>query len=316
MIARLSPSHWLRRIALRLIWLSQPLAGLLLLFSRLVPEPVAPILAWPVCRFSRLGKKQITLSRARLLLGADSAPALRPGQFWRDHLMHLSRNIAEPVYFFHLPDDKLVARVSLEGAEHLKQALASGRGAVLFLNHLGNPGAIVAGLGLRGYDLTIAGNPMIATVGNESIALDYLERIVQRMFARGHVRRALLGDRLPQRVAETLSRNGLFAMFIDFPVGRKHNQSVAFGAARMNVNLGPAILALRHRVPVLPVTCIRAGPKLHRLVVHPPLEIPAGSINTAAAQLLQSALARLLPDLREHPEQWWPWDWAPISAAD
>jgi lauroyl/myristoyl acyltransferase len=299
-----------RRLVLALVWLARPLAAAMLLAFRLMPEPLGLSFARPVGRLTRIGKKREILSRLRVVLG----PQLPAPAFWPAHVVHLGRSVIEPVYFYHLPDAELVSRVSLSGAEHLAGALAQGRGAMLFLNHLGNPGAIVAGLGLRGYDLTIAGNALVASILGEEVPLNYFEGVVQRMFARGHVRRALLGDRLPQRVTETLARNGLFAMFIDFPVGRKHNEPLAFGHANMNVSLGPAILALRHQVPVLTVTCLRTGAdNHHHLAIQPPLEPTSGPAHAAAAALMQSALDRLLPDVLAHPDQWWPWDWAQIS---
>jgi len=280
---------------------------------RLVPEKVALRFSGVIGRLIRAGMKTRILERVGWVLG----PAMheeRSGAFWREHVRHLGGCVLEPIYFFWMPDAELRQRVSVEGEEHLRAALAAGRGAVLFLNHLGNPGAIVAGLGLRGHDLTIAGNRIVATIAGEEVALDSVEEIVQRMFRRGGVQRALLGERLPQRMAATLGRNGLFAMFVDFPVVQKHNHSVAFGNASMKLNLGPAILALRHRTPVLCVTCRRVGMNQHHLRIHPPLEAPAvDGVGRAAASLLQQATDLLSESVRECPEQWWPWDWAQIS---
>ncbi len=310
---RLSSFQLTRRLALALVWLIKPVVACLHLLVRLVPERMMLQLAVrPIGWLTRIGKRHEILSRIRLVLGKETVAGEREKQFWRAHLDHIGRNVIEPIYFYCLADAPLVQRVELVGAEHLARALEQQRGAVLFLNHLGNPGAIVAGFGLRGYDLTISGNAMVATIFNEEVPLTYLESVVQRMFRRGHVKRALLGDRLPQRMAETLGRNGLFAMFIDFPVGRKHNQFVDCGDARMSVNLGPAILALRHRAPVLCVTCLRVGDNQHRLTVHPQLITQAEDENAPAA-LLQAAVSRMLPDLRAHPEQWWPWDWAKFT---
>jgi KDO2-lipid IV(A) lauroyltransferase len=302
-----------RRLILGVLWLFRPISAILFLFFCLVPEKIAYLLSWPIGWLIRIGKRSLVLERMRLLLGEDFSRNRSARELWRSHLIHLGRNVIEPFYFYHLPDDKLVARVDITGQEHLGRALDRGRGGILFLNHLGNPGAIVAGLGLRGYDLTIAGNAMVATIGSHEVPLVHVENAVQRMFSRGHVRRALLGDRLPQRMNETLARNGLFAMFIDFPVARKHNQIVVFGNARMNVNLGPAILALRSQSPVLPVTCIRVGNNQHHLTIHPPLEIPDPTDESAPATLMHRALECLWPDLKRHPEQWWPWDWAQLS---
>jgi lauroyl/myristoyl acyltransferase len=104
-------------------------------------------------------------------------------------------------------------------------------------------------------------------------------------------------------------------MFIDYPVVRKHNRLLPFGGATLKVNLGPALLALRHEVPVLCVDCIRTGDNRHRVVVHPRLPRPeAEDREAAAAEMTRHALCLLARGVRAHPDQWWPWDWAEISS--
>ena len=282
---------------------------------RFVPERLALAAARPIGALARSGMKQRVLANLSRALGPAVATGDHARAFWRAHTRHLGWCVLEPVYFYWMSDDELRARVELEGEEHLRAVLDRGRGAVLFINHLGNPGAIVAGFGMRGYDLTIAGNRIVATIAGEEIALDRFESVVQRMFRRGRVERALLGERLPQRFVATLARNGAFAMFIDFPVVQKHCRAVAFGDATLTANLGPAILALRQRAEVLPVTCRRIGRNRHRLIIHPPLRVPEDTgLEQGATALIQQAMDVLLLELRAHPDQWWPWDWAPLSA--
>jgi KDO2-lipid IV(A) lauroyltransferase len=280
-----------------------------------VPERLALAFARPIGALTRSGMKGRILANLRLALGPAAAEGERGRDFWRAHTRHLGLCVLEPAYFYWMSDEELLARVGIEGEEHLRAALARGRGAVLFINHLGNPGALVAGFGMRGYDLTMAGNRIVATIAGEPLVLDGVESMVQRMFRRGRVQRALLGGGLPQRLAATLARNGVFAMFIDFPVVQKHCRAVTFGDATLTANLGPAILALRQRAEMLPVTCLRTGTNRHLLRIHPPLRPPAGAgLEADATALIQEAVDTLLIDLRAHPDQWWPWDWAPLSA--
>lgn len=282
---------------------------------RFVPERLALAVARPLGALARSGMKLRILANLGRALGPAATAGERARAFWRAHILHLGLCVLEPVYFYWMSDDELRVRVEVDGEEHLRAVLRRGRGAVLFINHLGNPGAIVAGFGMRGYDLTIAGNRIVATIAGEELPLDRFESVVQRMFRRGHVERALLGERLPQRLAATLARNGVFAMFIDFPVVQKHCRPVDFGDATLNANLGPAILALRQRAEVLPVTCRRIGRNRHRLTIHPPLRPPEGAgLEEGATALIQQAVDVLLVELRAHPDQWWPWDWAPLTA--
>ncbi len=295
--------------------LLRPLVELGLRLFHFIPERAAYAVAPLLGRAIRLGRKQEVLRRYLLFMGdsAETRQQLKP--FWRAHVAHLGRSCFEPQFLTLSTDERLLEIVALEGAGHLQEALQQKRGAVLFINHLGSPGAIVAGFGMRGYDITMAGNRLVAGIGGEVVRLDHLEEIVQRMFRRGRVKRALLGEGLPQRIAEVLGRNGLFAMFIDFPVVKKHNQMSRFGAAQMKVNLGPAILALRYGAPVLSVSCLRVGANRHRLIIKPPLALPDHFADTGsrASDLMQRALDEMAVDLRSHPDQWWPWDWAEME---
>jgi lauroyl/myristoyl acyltransferase len=313
---RSNSRRFLARCVARLIAaVLQGFAAVIFYGLRLVPEGLALRCARPIGALIRSGMKPRILAHLRLALGPERATGAAAAAFWRAHCRHLGLCVIEPVYFYWMSDEELLGRVAVEGEEHLRAALKKGRGAVLFINHLGNPGAIVAGLGMRRTDVTIAGNRLVATIGGEEIALNRFERVVQRMFRRGRVERALLGERLPQRLAATLASNGVFAMFIDFPVVQKHCRRVNFGEAQMTANLGPAILALRQRAEVLPVTCLRDGNNHHRLKIHPPLPLPADAgLEEGAAQLIQRAVDILFTELRAHPDQWWPWDWAPLSA--
>ena len=298
-----------------LVWLMSPIAATAIFLCSLVPERFAMRMARPLGALARRGKRNAVLARVDMATGREPLVGDAAQEFWRAYLIETGRTIFEAVYLCQLTDVSMLARIDLFGEEHLSRALEQGRGAVLFLNHFGNPGTIVSGLGLRGYDLTIASNAMVATIVGEQVELTYLNRVVRRMIERGGAKRALLGDRLPIRLADTLARNGLFAMFIDFPVPRKHNQFLPFGNALMEINLGPAILVLRHRCPVLCVTTIRVGNNRHRVLIHPAIELPPGADETAAVALLEQALQPLWSDVVAKPEQWWPWDWAEIRPA-
>jgi len=305
------PGARLRRTIARVVLAPiVPAMAALPVFVRVMPESWSVRLGRLFARLSRSGRRRDILARRRAVLGC----AGDEDAFWSAHLDHVGRTIIESFALDVMSDAEIVERIDITGEDHLRAVLDRGHGAILFLNHLGSPGAIVGGLGLRGYDLTIAGNRMEAMVLGERVTLHYAEAEVQRLFRRGRVHRALLGDNLPRSAAEVLDRNGCFAMFIDFPVVRKHNQQVAFGSAYMNVNLGPALLALRHEASVLCVDCLRTGENRHRLVIHPPLGRASGDRRDAALQMMEASLQSLVRSLGAHPDQWWPWDWADITA--
>lgn len=245
-------------------------------------------------------------------LGPFTSPEAEEA-FWRGHCDHFGRCIFEGFHLVWLKDEVILDRVELVGEEHVKQALAGGKGAVLFLNHLGTPGALVAGFGIRNYLTAFAGNRIETDVAGKMRPLTRIEALVQRMFRRGRVERVLLGESLPKRMSEILKANGLFGMFVDYPVVWKNLRPIPFDRCQLTLNLGPAILALRHRVPVLAVTAVRTGLNRHRIFIDPISAPPDTRGVEAAAELMTAAIAQMLPHLREHPDQWWPWDHAPFT---
>lgn len=236
-------------------------------------------------------------------------------RFWDAHVDHLGRSLFESIDLGWAPFPELLDRIEVVGSDVLDEVRAEGRGGVLFLNHIGTPGAAAAALGPRGYDLAMVGNAVNYADANGMYRLDRLEGFIQRMFRRVNVERVLLGEDLPAKMARVLARNGFFAMFIDFPVEEKHNVSVPFGRRMMEAHIGPALLALRHRVPVLMVTTWRTGQNRHRLeVTRLPLPSPELRLRAAAEELLRSAMEQMLNSVRRHPDQWWPWDVVRLSS--
>ncbi|MGC4015535.1 MAG: lysophospholipid acyltransferase family protein [Luteolibacter sp.] len=279
-----------------LIQLARLVVRLNFLLARCLPDRWLARLGHPVAVFMRHSHKDKILGRMEEVLGPFPSPNERE-RVWRLHLEHIGRCVFEPFQMYWSKDEDLIANIRISGEELLQQALAEGKGAVLFLDHIGNPGSLVAAFGIRDYDIAIAGNPVIA-----------VEDMVARLFKRGRVERVLLGERMPARMAEILKRNGLFGIFIDFPVVLKHNVILPFGRTGASVNLGPGLLALRQGAPVFSVTSIRTGPNQHRVVIAPLARPAKGPLREAAAELVEDAFDSMFQTLRSHPDQWWPWD--------
>lgn len=297
--------------------IGEPFVVALLVVLACVPRALVSTFAEAIGRFYHAGKRDAIIDRVRLVFGDRFLSPAGIRDFWRAHLRHVGLTVLDLVRVPSRSNSYLLERIHLDGEEHLHNALAKGRGAVLFINHVGSPIAIGAGLGMRGYDLTMVGNSLDIVIGDETITLPLLERLLRRICRRGDVKRALLGDRLPQVMSAALARNGLFAMFVDFPVVQKHNVWLPFGAARMRVNVGPALLALRQRSPILFVSTYRDGPDRHVIRLAP---LSAGSeqsdsVREGATALTASALRALEAEIRQHPAQWWFWSGAHFASA-
>ncbi len=265
-------------------------------FIRILPERMVSGCAGFVGKVLRLGMRERVLRNFGLVFGNITANA---DQFWNAHAQSVGLTVIEPFLLRRYDNDTMHRHILLDGEEHLQGVLREGKGAMLFVNHLGSIGTVAGGFGIRGYDIVIAGNAM---------PIEYVENEARRLYASVGAARALIGANLPYRAAEVFTRNGVFATFIDFSILSKRNAWIQFGNAELNANLGPALIALRNRTPVLCVTTSRLPDNHHRITVHPRLHIElTGDTMRDATALTAAGLSVLLGDLGNHPEQWWQW---------
>jgi lauroyl/myristoyl acyltransferase len=306
----LHPSRLRKRSVLERLWKSSldgvatAMEAAFLAGLRCIPENRSYAVAPYVGLAQRTGTRLQSLANMQTVLGRESRTAIQWQDLWTKHKLHVGITAIESIHFGTMTREQLLARVSVEGEEHLLAALRGGKGAMLFINHLGNLGSIPAALGPRGYDVSITGNAM---------PRPYLEKKITELYEHGGVKRVLVGERLPFKAARTFRRNGVFAAFFDFTVVGRLNHWLPFGCGELNTNIGPALLAQRNQAPVLYGSCRRLPDFRHCLTIHPPLLNPAtGDRTSDALAVTQQALNRLAEELRERPEQWWPWDYAQI----
>ncbi|MDB6109606.1 MAG: Lipid biosynthesis acyltransferase [Pedosphaera sp.] len=269
-----------------------------------IPENLSYAVAPSVGAAQRAGAGRRSIANMQLFLGPDGREPEDWQSLWAQHKRHVGITAIESIHFGSMSRDRLLAQVALEGEEHLANALKIGRGVMLFINHLGNIGAIPAALGPRGYDISITGNAM---------PRPYLEKKVNELYQHGGVKRVLIGEQLPFKAARVFRRNGVFAAFIDYTVVGRLNHWLPFGRAELNTNIGPALMAQRSRAPILYASCRRLPGFGHCLTLHPPLGCPlTGDRTLDALAATQMAITRLAQEILERPDQWWPWDCAQL----
>jgi len=195
--------------------------------------------------------------------------------------------------------------VELTGADHLREVLCRGGGAVLATAHLGN-------WQLGSHYLDRHGFPPVTVVMTEEpdgATQDMVEEL------RDHARR---GDAarwsgatvaypgrsplLSLELRATLRRGELVAFQMDRPAGQ--GLPVPFGAGKATFAAGPALLARTCDVPVVPVFFPLEHGTLH-IVVEPPLYSAHTSDRQEDVQRLTADLALVYERMvRRHPEQW------------
>ncbi len=200
------------------------------------------------------------------------------------------------------------AGMSYRGMDHLYDAVALGRGAILALPHLG-------GWEWGGMWLAHTGTPV-------SVVVEAVEP--PELFEWFTLFRRRLGMEViangPQAAAaclHALDQGRVLCLLSDRVVGSTLGVEVEFFGERTRMPAGPVTLGLRTGVPVLPAAVYFAGPgNGHLAVVRSPLPLArtAGRLRddiVAGTQLLAGELEVLI---RREPTQWhmmqanWPSD--------
>jgi lauroyl/myristoyl acyltransferase len=211
----------------------------------------------------------------------------------RNYLRYWCESFRMPVW----SRGRIAASFEPECIERLDEAMASGRGAVLALPHMGNWDLAGAWVVVRGYPFSTVAERLKPEklfdrfvayregLGMEVLPLtggaNTLATLAKRLRAGGLV--CLVGDR-------DLSASGVDVSFMG-------------EAARMPP--GPAVLAAQTGAALLPVTLWYDGTPVMKGRVHEEVPVPEDGSKREKAAAMTQALADVWSEgVREHPEDW------------
>jgi len=241
------------------------------------------------------------VARANLRAAFPDADATWIERTTRDVWDNLGRTVAEYPHLGSFPHrDKLAEGVGyvVDGARHFEAARDAGRPAILVSAHLGNWEMLPAASFQNGLPVGL----IYRAVGNPRI-----DRMIRSFRAS-----ATAGDDAPLFPKGAEGARGAIAHLqagrsLGILADQKMNDGIAvpfFGRPAMTAS-APAQLALRYDAVVLPCHCVREGPGRFRVVVEPPLALPATGSRAERAQALTEAITtRIESWVRAHPGQW------------
>lgn len=214
---------------------------------------------------------------------------------------------------FRLPretPESLRQRITTCGLEHLEAAVAAGPGVVMAAPHIGNWDLGGAWLAQAGYRPITVAEPIEPPELFDWFCA-YRRRLGVEVLSLaddtwGILMRALRDGRLVGLICDRdLSGTGV---------------EVQFFGERTTFPAGPATLALRAGVDILPAALYFDGPRRHRLVLRPP--VPAtrqGRLREDIARITQVLALECEVLVRQAPEQWhllqpnWPSDYEALA---
>ncbi|MFE9684783.1 phosphatidylinositol mannoside acyltransferase [Streptomyces sp. NPDC006285] len=263
-----------------------------------LPEPVAVRLGRTIAdiAWKRRGKgvRRLEANYARVL--PDATPEQltelsRAGM--RSYLRYWMESFRLPVW----SEERIRNGFEPEGQEHLREALASGRGVVAALPHLGN-------WDLAGAWATTALGIPFTTVAERLKPEKLFDRFVAYREGLGmevvpHTGGAAFGT-----LARRLRGGGLVCLVAERDLSATGVEVTFFGdTTRMPP--GPALLAQQTGAVLLPVTLWYDETPVMRGRIHPPVDVPESGTRAEKTSVMTQALAdAFATGIADHPEDW------------
>lgn len=254
------------------------------------------------------GRRRMVRRHARRLgaTGRDVERTVRAifvgyGRYWAEALWIRPGRVAQ-----------MMDSMGSEGLEHVRALQAHGRGMVLVLPHVGN----WEFAGPVGADLEL---PLLAVA--ENLANRRIRDWFVEMRTRLGIEIALAtgGTEVMRRLESFVGDGGAVALLCDRDL-RGRGVPVRFFGETTTLPAGPATVALRAGVPIVPVAVYFEPGGGHRTVVRTPFEVVQAGDRTETIRRTTQRIAEELEVLvRGAPEQWhllqpnWPSDREPAT---
>ena len=229
-----------------------------------------------------------------------------PGEvdrIYRGYLEYMIRFQEETARCFFMPFPDLEQKVLLEGETRLRETLEMGGGALIVSAHMGTWWHLPCLLAARGFKVNVVFN---------SFPYAPIENYLQRRASRYGIRLAFVDKGIPKMMHRAAQNNEIVYLTFDVAVRRRHGSWFPFGATRININAGPAILVLRYRMPVHYGTTYHCDDGRSRIVIHPEIISRFEGKEVLPGDLCRAWVDRLHSEILVHPEQWWGWGFSDL----
>jgi KDO2-lipid IV(A) lauroyltransferase len=185
--------------------------------------------------------------------------------------------------------------VDVDGLEHLDEALSLGKGAIMASGHVGS-------IDRAGLYLTATGFKC-GVLAEKFEPVEAFELVSQ-------IRNRLGGVIVPvdehslQKTSELLKQNFAVGIACDWGVSDNHIPVPFFGGY-LNMPIGPALISIRYRAPIVPLFCIRDGNERYRLIIDPVIYPATGGKLADRIRATSEQIAKILErHIAANPDQW------------
>jgi KDO2-lipid IV(A) lauroyltransferase len=239
------------------------------------------------------GRRQ--LSRSNLARAFPEKTATEREAIMREMYAHLGTGFVEMLRLDLLRGAAELKRdFFVEGEEHVRNALAEGRGCILLTGHIGFWEAGNFIFSSLGYPIGVVAKPM-----RNPLIDNYFLRM--REAAGGYIINSRKGAR---RILKALQQNHLVGVLLDQHAGRHHGVQVPFFGRPAWTTPIIAEIAMKYQVPVVPAFAWWVPGHRYRLEILPGLQLK-GELTAERIRDNTALLTRHIEDaVRRDPCQW------------
>lgn len=235
------------------------------------------------------GQRHAALENYAAALGRDrSDPEV--ARVARRAFQNYGRMLLDFMLIGSLTPEALLKRMSVDGRDNLDAALASGRGAIMAVPHMGSWDMAGAYAGALGYPIAAVAERFPGSL-NEAVV---------RTRSRFGLNVIMLGRAAVRSITQALEANSVVALLCDLEQGP--GVDVRFFGRRVVVPGGPAAIALKTGAALLPACQYMVAPGRHHVHLDPAISWPAG---TTKEGLMQLVISRFEDFIRARPDQWY-----------
>lgn len=246
--------------------------------------------------YSLTGGRRRQIIDFNLRLAYPDASAAERRHLARAVTRHFARSALDAIRIQRLEPQELLAAVDITGLEHLRGAVARGRGAFFLTAHIGSweVAALVTGLELEA-GLAVVNRPLDNPL--LEIELDRLRRLYgNHVFGKHAIAREMLTQ---------LKRGGGVGILIDQRVREDQGIQVPFFGHPAWTHPVLARVARKTGAPVVPTFALRERPGRYSLRYEAPILIDElAEAEREDVPLTARFMAVLESAIRERPEQW------------
>jgi Kdo2-lipid IVA lauroyltransferase/acyltransferase len=264
-------------------------------FIRILPRPLVLALGRGLGRLMYgvdTKHRRIALDNLAIAFGREKSPAERKA-IARASFGHFVRTALDSIKFTGYSVERICSLADVEGRENLVQALAMGKGVLIFSAHYGNWEVAPSVLSAYGPVSAVA-----RALDNRLIERDLL-RLRRRQGAS-----IIYKSGAGRHVIQALAQGGMVGIVVDQNVLRGQAVFVDFFGRAAATTPGLAGLHFKSGAPLLPMFCHPRGPRYLLRILPPVMIEPAGCREEDVLKATGIYTKMIEEQIRREPEPW------------